>query len=151
MFSFLHMDVPFSLEFLLQQQMKSLQKLKNTPSDVNLFGKKRGWLSEWVPGRQPVLQGSLLFPLNPKEGSCLKQLLVKTLMCIRIPWDGWERLLNVDADSAGLRWGPRVCISNELLGDAAAAAGPGIALHSQSFSNINPPVFNSCIFLAFKT
>ena len=149
MFSFLHMDVPFSLEFLLQQQMKSLQKLKNTPSDVNLFGKKRGRLSEWGPGRQPVLQGSLLFPLNPKEGSCLKQLLLKTLMCIRIPWDGWERLLNVGADSVGLRWGLRVCISNELLG--VAAAGPGITLRSQSLSNIYPPVFNSCIFLAFKT
>ena len=41
MFSFLHMDVPFSLELLLRRQMKSLQKLKNTPSDVNLSGEKK--------------------------------------------------------------------------------------------------------------
>lgn len=46
----------------------------------------------------------------------------------------WGSSQNADSDSAGLGWGPRFCIFNELRGDADAA-GPWTTLGNERVTN----------------
>lgn len=56
--------------------------------------------------------------LLPKQ-SCGHSLVLPELSCV---WVTWESHYNADADSVGLRWGPRVCIANQLPGAAGFAS-----------------------------
>jgi hypothetical protein len=80
--SFLNMDVSFKIASTLANIV--IAELKSTPSDINLLLKTSNQVKERVPSWQPLVKSSWLFLVDPKECSCLNQLIVKMLLCLRI-------------------------------------------------------------------